>query len=85
MADRKSSFAEFWPFYLQEHADPRTRAFHYVGNSTWSSPLRLWRSVYKSGFGSQPCLLRAISSPGSATHLLSVISPPRLRIHCGHW
>lgn len=31
MAERKSSFEEFWPFYLQEHAHPRTRHFHYIG------------------------------------------------------
>jgi hypothetical protein len=29
--DDQAAFADFWPYYLQEHAHAGTRAMHYVG------------------------------------------------------
>ncbi|WP_242129715.1 DUF962 domain-containing protein [Sphingobium sp. Sx8-8] len=31
--DGKAAFRDFWPYYLQQHAQPGTRALHYAGTS----------------------------------------------------
>lgn len=33
MSERIQSFAEFWPFYVKAHAEPRNRRFHFIGTT----------------------------------------------------
>ena len=40
MAERFSTFGDFWPYYLREHARPATRAVHIAG--TWTAAVILF-------------------------------------------
>src|SRR5262245_17413175 len=33
MAEELPSYSAFWPYYLREHARPRTRSLHFLGTS----------------------------------------------------
>lgn len=33
MSSQPTTYHQFWPHYLNEHAKPRTRAIHYVGTT----------------------------------------------------
>ena len=35
----KSTFADFWPYYLAEHSRPATRVVHFLATLTWLSLL----------------------------------------------
>lgn len=33
MSERKSNYAEFWPYYLLEHGKSNTRILHFIGTA----------------------------------------------------
>jgi hypothetical protein len=53
MAKPITTYADFWPFYLREHAKPETRRLHYVG--TASTLLFLAVALVKDGWWWHRC------------------------------
>jgi len=61
MANREyQTFREFWPHYLREHSDPRTRGLHYAGTAlvlliaaalALSGDWRWWVALPVAGYG----------------------------------
>lgn len=45
MTERIATYDQFWPHYLREHADPRTRLVHAIG-TVIGVPLFLWGLLF---------------------------------------
>jgi hypothetical protein len=58
MTARFTTYADFWPYYLREHARPATRALHYVG-SVFAIIIFVWMVITR-----QPVLLLAVAATG---------------------
>lgn len=66
MADRITTYHEFWPYYLREHAKPETRAIHYFG--TTLATASLIALIFTSNFWFIPAILTGGYGPAWIGH-----------------
>ena len=76
-------YAEFWPRYLDAHADPRTRALHYIGTLGAAALLALAAASLDWRWMGAALLVGYRCPPGSATRCSNATGPRRLRTRPG--
>ena len=89
MDKRFASFAEFYPFYLSEHANRTCRRLHFVGTSLVIGCLVAAGADRQSLVDGRRAALPATASPGSAISSSSTTGrrPFRYPLYslCGDW
>jgi hypothetical protein len=92
VTERFSSYREFWPYYLREHAKPETRTLHFVGTGLSTAALvalvstgKFWLLPVALGAGYGPAWIGHFfverNRPATFTHpLWSLVSDYRMAL-----
>ena len=84
--ERIASYEEFWPYYLEEHRDVRSRRLHFVGTSGFLATVAASALTNPIGFGLASLGFAAIFRDGmkkeaegpSFKHVLGMVALPTL-------